>query len=231
MAQPSPDLSTKHALNIRGTRMTSTLQRVRDLQEQIRLQEQMLKDLTQQPEYLAEQAFIQDVLDVLEIHGRTLKEAVLAIDPAILGAVVKPKAPRKPHAPRKAADVTPFKLNGAEPVNLVPAPKVSPFASFGAASETAAPAPTAEHPLEPEQKKPAKPAKRNKSTHNAARNAARRIECIKNGTWFLYTNPHTQETEEASGARTDTLRAWLAEYGKATVESWKRPITPEEAGL
>jgi hypothetical protein len=215
--------------------MTTTLQRVRQLQEEIRAREEMLQNLAQTPEYLAEQEFIKDLQDVLEMHGRTLREAIMAIDPNLLASAVKEKVKRtyKPRADKTAP----------APVSIVPVPKASPFASFGMA-EVAATNPespqelldaisaVAQSSAKPD--KPAKPPKKRKresSKHNATRNAARRIECIKNGTWFLYTNPHTQEAEEASGARTDTLRAWVAEYGKAVVEGWKRPITPEEAGL
>lgn len=213
--------------------MTTTIQRVRELQEQIRASEAKLLELTQQPEYLAEQQFIQDILDVLEIHSRTLREAVLAIDPTLLAPTPKPKQVRGAY--KKQDKPKPFTLD-EKPAGGPPAPKPSPFATFG---QDAAPMSPADHPLEPEAAtvatKPAKPAKKSKkpqrASHNAARNAARRIECIKSGTWFMYTNPHTQETEEASGTRTDTLRAWVAEFGKGAVESWKRPITPDEAGL
>ena len=206
--------------------MTTTVQRVRQLQEEIRAREAMLLELSQQPEYVAEQAFIQDVLDVLEMHGRTLREAVAAIDPSLLASAVKEKVKRT-YKPRQPKEETP------EPVSIVPVPKPSPFASFGQASAPAAPAP-AEHPLEPEQKKPAKPAKRAKrqsNAHNAARNAKRRVEMIHAGRWYLWTNPHTNETHEAARIGDDTLRGWAAEFGKGTVEGWKRPITPDEAGL
>jgi hypothetical protein len=218
--------------------MTTTLQRVRQLQEEIRAREEMLQNLAQTPEYLAEQEFIKDLQDVLEMHGRTLREAIMAIDPGMLGTVTEAK-PKRPYKPRKAKDVESFSLNDKPPA---PAPKVSPFANFGMAAVAATNPESPQElldaigaPAQPSAK-PNKPAKRanstrRKSSHNATRNAARRIECIKNGTWFLYTNPHTQESEEASGARTDTLRAWVAEYGKVVVEGWKRPITPEEAGL
>jgi hypothetical protein len=214
--------------------MTTTIQRVRQLQEEIKAREIMLAELSQQPEYLAEQAFIQDVMDVLEMHGRTLKEAVLAIDPSLLGSAPKAPKAKRPYTPRKPKDVEPFSLK-PEPK---PAPKVSPFATFGqsASAEVPAPAPGvdgAEHPLEPEPKKPAKAvrAKRQSSKHNAARNAKRRVEMIQAGRWFLYTNPHTGETHEAARQGDDLLRGWAAEFGKVTVEGWKRPITPEEAGL
>lgn len=211
--------------------MTTTIQRVRQLQEEIKAREQMLQELSQQPEYIAEQAFIQDVLDVLEMHGRTLKEAVLAIDPSLLGPAPKaPKTPRKPYTRRKATDVEHFSLKPE------PAPKVSPFAAFGQAggsADTLTGVNGTEHPLEPEPKKPAKAtqAKRHSSKHNAARNAKRRVEMIQAGRWFLWTNPHTGETHEAARIGDDLLRAWAAEFGKVTVEGWKRPITPEEAGL
>lgn len=212
--------------------MTTALQRVRQLQAEINAREAQLAELTQQPEYIAEQSFIQDLLDVLEMHGRTLKEAVLAIDPSLLaGAAKAPKAPKakRPYTPRKPKDVETFTLKPE------PAPKVSPFASFGEAGGSAdtltGAAPIAEHPLEPEPKKAAKPAKKSHPSKNAKRNAERRVEMIREGRWFLYTNPHTGETEEASRQHSDVLQAWAAEFGKVTVESWKRPITPEEAGL
>jgi len=210
--------------------MTTALQRARQLQEEIKAREAQLAALTQQPEYIAEQSFIQDVSDVLEMHGRTLREAVLAIDPSLLASAAKaPKAPRKPYTPRKPKDVETFTLKPE------PTPKVSPFASFGAAGGSAdtltGAAPIAEHPLEPEPKKAAKPAKKSHPSKNAKRNAERRVEMIREGRWFLYTNPHTGETHEASRQHGDVLQAWAAEFGKVTVESWKRPITPEEAGL
>lgn len=220
---------------------TTAVQRVRQLQEEIRAREEQLKALAETPEYQAEQSFIQDISDVLEMHGRTLREAIMAIDPSMLGTVREPK-PKRPYTPRKTKDVEHFSLNDKPPA---PAPKASPFASFGMA-EVAATNPEspqelldaighlAQKPAETAKAaKPAKPPKkkRDSARHNAKRNAERRIECIKNGTWFLYTNPHTQETEEASGTRTDTLRAWVAEYGKVVVEGWKRPVTPDEAGL
>jgi hypothetical protein len=213
--------------------MTTTVQRVRELQEQIRANEAKLLELTQQPEYIAEQAFIQDVLDVLEIHSRTLKEAVLAIDPTLLGSA--PKAPRKTYAPRKPKDDGRRSDAGLDAPSIMPAPKPSPFASFG---QEVAPAPVTDHPLEPETKaaatkpaKPAKPAKRIKTSGNAKRNRERRVQMIQGGRWYLYTNPHTGETHEAAGQRDDILRGWAAEFGKGVVESWKRVITPAEAGL
>jgi hypothetical protein len=216
--------------------MTTTFQRVRELQEQIRASEAKLQELTQQPEYLAEQQFIQDVMDVLEIHSRTLREAVLAIDPSLLGSMPdrqqKPKRTYKPRQPKEEAP---------EPVSIVPVPKPSPFASFGMAAVAAT------NPESPQEllnaieavaqpsAKPAKDAKAKKTrpsgTHNAARNAKRRLEMIKEGRWFLYTNPHTGETHEAARIVGDVLPLWVAEYGKGVVEGWKRPITPDEAGL
>jgi len=212
--------------------MTTTVQRVRQLQEEIRAREAMLLELSQQPEYVAEQAFIQDVMDVLEMHSRTLKEAVLAIDPSLLGSQPKaPKAPRKAYTPRKPKDVAHFSLTDEKPAGGPPAPKPSPFAAFGAV-------PVADHPLEPEATaaatKPAKPAKKKKresGTHNAKRNALRRVEMIHAGRWYLWTNPHTGQTHEAARIGDDTLRGWAAEFGKGTVEGWKRVVTPEEAGL
>lgn len=214
--------------------MTTTIQRVRQLQEEIKAREAMLAELSQQPEYIAEQAFIQDVLDVLEMHGRTLKEAVAAIDPSLLASAPKAAKPKRPYTPRKPKDVEHFSLKPE------PAPKVSPYAAFGQSGDApvrlSAPGVNgaehvAEHPLEPEPKKPAKPARKNTASKNAKRNAERRIEMIRAGRWFLWTNPHTNETHEAARQGDDTLRAWAAEFGKVVVESWKRAITPDEAGL
>ena len=211
--------------------MTTTVQRVRELQEQIRASEAKLLELTQQPEYLAEQQFIQDVSDVLEMHGRTLREAVLALDPNLLGSMPdRQQKPKRPYKARKSVDLEAFKL-APEP-KPEPAPKVSPFASFGQSASAEVPAPVvngADHPLEPEPKKPAKKQKR--ASGNAKRNAERRVDMIKGGRWFLYTNPHTGEKHEAAGQRDDLLRGWAAEFGKSVVESWKRPITPAEAGI
>lgn len=227
----------------------TTLQRVRQLQEEIRQHEEMLKALTQTPEYIAEQEFVKDIQDVLEIHGRTMREAVLAIDPSLLGSMPdRQQKPKRPYKPRKPKDIEPFHLT-PEP-KPAPAPKPSPFASFGQGGDSSASPAAPESAIDEAQAqfdqaaqerteqaqpvkpaKPAKPPKKKRDAHNAKRDAARRLECIKTGTWFLYTNPHTGEKEEASGTRTDVLRAWVAEYGKAVVEGWKVPVTADEAGL
>lgn len=221
--------------------MSTALQRVRQLQEEIRAREEQLKALAETPEYKADASFMQDVADVLEMHGRTLKEAVLLIDPSLLGTAAADK-PKRPYKPRKPKDVEHFTLP-PEPK----APKASPFASFGQGGDASAspdssaspdapdaPAPVVEQPAPAAAPAAApKPVTKNPKSErgNRKRNAERRIEMIKGGRWFLYTNPHTGEAVEAARQGDDTLRAWAAEYGKVTVESWKRLITPDEVGL
>lgn len=193
----------------------NTLQRVRELQEAIKRQEEMLQQLTQSPEYLEEKQFIQDIQDVLEIHGRTLREAVLVIDPSLLAPAGK--------APRKTA---------AKPAAKAPAKPFAPAADNDDETDTS----TSAQSAAPERHKPRKSragkgmgqAQRNQ---NAKRNRERRAEMIRTGRWFLFTNPHTGESCEASKANNDTLRAWVAQYGRGTVDKWKRPLTPEEAAL
>lgn len=198
--------------------MTTTIQRVRQLQEEIKAREAMLAELAQQPEYLAEQAFINDVTDVLDKHGRTLKEAVLAIDPSLLASA--PKATR-PYKPRKPRDIEHFSLNGSEdgaaPAAPAAKPEISPKTGKVKRARRA-PAP-GEGPLS----SPAKQA------WNQKRNEETRLKAIREGRWFLYTNPHTGETCEGAKVNNDTLRTWAAEYGRGTVDKWKRPLTKAEA--
>lgn len=209
--------------------MITTIQRVRQLQEEINEREALLAQLAQQPEYIAEQAFIDDVVNVLEKHGRTLKEAVLALDPSLLASAPKTKATR-PYKPRKAQEVEHFSLNGsaestnaagqAAPVALAaPAAKPEISAKTGKVKRARrAPAP-GEGPLS----SPAKQA------WNQKRNEETRLKAIREGRWFLYTNPHTGETCEGAKVNNDTLRTWAAEYGRGAVDKWKRPLTKAEA--
>jgi hypothetical protein len=197
--------------------VANTLQRVRELQEQIRAQEELLKQLTQTPEYVAESQFIQDVQDVLEMHGRTLREAVMVIDPSLLAPTGKPGKKPAAKASKPAA-----------------APVAAPFAPTDTDDDTKAPEGATESAPKPQPHRKSRagqgmgPAQRNQ---NAKRNAERRAEMIRAGRWFLFTNPHTGETCEASKANNDTLRAWVAQYGRGTVDKWKRPLTPEEAAM
>lgn len=43
----------------------------------------------------------------------------------------------------------------------------------------------------------------------------RRVRVVK-----IYKNPHTNEVVETKGGNHKILKAWKAEYGNATVESW-----------
>lgn len=202
--------------------MTTTIQKVRELQEQIRASEAKLLELTQQPEYAAEQAFIQDVMDVLDMHNRTLREAVLAIDPSLLAPVAKLKKTRGPYS--KEAKPEPFKLD--EP-NAVPPPGVLPEQKKEISPKTGKPkrARRVREPGAPPLTSPAKQA------WNQKRNDEVRVKAIREGRWFLFTNPHTGETCEGAKVNNDTLRMWAAEYGRGAVDKWKRPLTNEEAGL
>ena len=203
--------------------MTTTIQRVRQLQEEIKAREAMLAELAQQPEYLAEQAFINDVTDVLDKHGRTLKEAVLAIDPNLLGSAPKTKTTR-PYKPRKAKEVEHFSLNDSED-GAAPAAPAAPAASSEISPKTGKPKRARRVPV-PGAGPLSTPAKQ---AWNQKRNEETRLKAIREGRWFLYTNPHTGETCEGAKVNNDTLRTWAAEYGRGTVDKWKRPLTKAEA--
>lgn len=219
--------------------MSTTLQRVRELQEQIRAQEELLKSLTQTPEFLAEQEFVKDIQDVLELHSRTLREAVLAIDPAMLGAA--PKAEKKTYKPRTPKLAAPKAAPEKSHAEVMKLPDVTPAPPLSDASMMALKAlesATNKHAPkgvtvtgEPRVRAPntGKGTDPAKAAWNAKRSAANRLEKIRAGGWFEFTNPHTGEKAEGSKINTDTLRAWAAEYGKAVVEKWARQMTEEEA--
>lgn len=209
---------------------TLTVQRVRELQEQIRMAEELLKGLSQSPEYLAEQAFIKDLQDVLELHGRTMREAVMAIDPSLLahGPVKKARTyTKKPHQIKLAHEPAGPSERAAKTVGKAPAPepadKPKPVQLVDTAKGlTANGKPRVRAANTGKGTDPAKAA------WNAKRSAENRLKAIREGRWFVYTNPHTGETAEGSKTNTPTLKMWCAEYGRGVVDKWKRPLSAEE---
>lgn len=235
---------------------TLTVQRVRELQEQIKAAEKQLQELSKSEEYQAEQAFIQDLHNVLETHGRTMREAVMAIDPSLLAqsaSKAKPaakaatsKPAKRPYtkkadkpAPAAAAPSVSHSTRLAEPppaaVPAEPAPTLSPASvialqALASATNKQAPAKGVTIDGKPRVRAPntGKGTDPAKAAWNAKRSAENRLKNIREGRWFVFTNPHTGEKAEGSKVNTETLRTWAAEYGRGVVEKWGRPLTKDE---
>lgn len=197
----------------------SPVLQARQIQEEIRQREAELAKLTSSETFKSDMQFVDDIMIVLDGHGRTLRDAVLLIEPDLLAPLAPPDplpitpAPVETPPPEKPA-IESLSVNGNEKLSLlIGATSGKPKAQVRAPKK----------PGEPPRSSPAKKAWNDRRAEN------RRLEHIQAGTWFLWTNPHTGETAESSRINTDTLRLWAAEHGKATVEGWKQPITETTA--